>query len=447
MKILFVARSKNHFSYYSSLIYSLLEKNHTVLYVYDHRWSLGTDDTCLREFMASHPELIVKAHRYNYHGLLNYTKRLVREILTLNWYGSNHHQSSYYYNRWIKALPKPFNILVKRTPILECLIKRKFTAKLLQPLESILPIDSSAKKIVKSFNPNVVIASPANMRHASEVDFLRYSNRNSTPTYCLVLSWDNLTTKGLFHEKPKKLICWNKDHFNEARKYHGFSSKDIFIAGSLFFDKWHPLNINKYNVSTSLATPLIPGTTYILWLGSSSNIVPDESSLVNKFSEYISIFSNNKIKVIFRPHPSNQTPCKSLGCLVINNNQNVTLPDSKQAKATFYQLLAGSICTIGINTSAMIDSLILLKPSIAFVSKEYQGTQTNSLHFQSLAKYATLLQASSLEKAALLAIELSSLESAHNELKEFRATFAFPHGISVTVGDTISQFIITKENM
>ena len=155
--------------------------------------------------------------------------------------------------------------------------------------------------------------------------------------------------------------------------------------------------------------------------------------------------SEGKIRVVFRAHPSNLNPNKSLSNLVIKAGENLSLPDSRNARNTFSQLLNGSICTIGINTSAMIDSLILLKPSIAFLSEGYKGTQKKSLHFQSLVKYNTVYVASSLEDAVSYALNKAKIYSSIKNIKKFRENFAFPKGTEDTVGDIIGKYI-TKNN-
>jgi hypothetical protein len=147
------------------------------------------------------------------------------------------------------------------------------------------------------------------------------------------------------------------------------------------------------------------------------------------------------IKVVFRPHPSNQVPCEYLSYLVYKADENVTLPDSKRSKETFYHLISNAVCTIGINTSAMIDSLVLIKPTIGLVTEEYTNTQSKSIHFQSLKKYEILYEVSSPEEVLDLALMTSNSKSHRDRLVNFRDRFAFPHGTRSTVADNITEYI------
>ena len=92
-----------------------------------------------------------------------------------------------------------------------------------------------------------------------------------------MLSWDNLTTKGLIPFDPDAVLVWNDSHAEEARRIHGIPQDRIIVTGSPFFDKWFEDGAGLPGRDEFCRkVGLDPSRRYLAWLGSSKNIAPDE---------------------------------------------------------------------------------------------------------------------------------------------------------------------------
>src|SRR5262249_25430032 len=65
---------------------------------------------------------------------------------------------------------------------------------------------------------------------------LRCARRLGIPSLCVVLSWDNLTSKGYMAARPDRLVVWNERMRGEAIELHDYASEDVEVAGVAHFD-------------------------------------------------------------------------------------------------------------------------------------------------------------------------------------------------------------------
>ena len=132
------------------------------------------------------------------------------------------------------------------------------------------------------------------------------------PSVVPVLSWDNLTTKGLFHVQPDLVLAWHHGHREEAQAIHDVPADRIVITGSPFFDKWFGINRPiSAREATCRRIGLDPDKPYLLYLGSSANIARDESWLVIALLQAIRQAEDpqlRRLQIVFKPHPANLRP-------------------------------------------------------------------------------------------------------------------------------------------
>ena len=94
------------------------------------------------------------------------------------------------------------------------------------------------------FFPLILEAKPAIVITANygteglEIRLLRAAHAHDIPTLSIVPSWDNLSSKGVIGEKPKKLAVWNEIMVQEASALYGFHPKDVRAVGGLQFDSY-----------------------------------------------------------------------------------------------------------------------------------------------------------------------------------------------------------------
>ncbi len=83
----------------------------------------------------------------------------------------------------------------------------------------------------------VVTGTPGFNKH--DVHALRSAKRLRIPTATVMLSWDNLTSKGYMNGTPTHLLVWSPLMAQEAAEYHDFPREKIYETGAAQFDIYH----------------------------------------------------------------------------------------------------------------------------------------------------------------------------------------------------------------
>ena len=183
-----------------------------------------------------------------------------------------------------------------------------------------------------------------------------------------ILSWDNTSTKGLFHIQPNLFLTWNDAHREELIKYHGASADRIRITGSPFFDKWFDIVAPPTSREAFLPrVGLDPQRPFVLYLGSSSNIAKDETWFIRELRQAFAGHANERLRAMqisFAPIPpigKSDTACR--GRIPMWPPVGA-LPDTDAALGDFRNSMEHAACVVGINTSGMLDAIIYGKPVI-----------------------------------------------------------------------------------
>ncbi|MBI2824152.1 MAG: hypothetical protein HYX69_05650 [Planctomycetia bacterium] len=82
----------------------------------------------------------------------------------------------------------------------------------------------------------VVTGTPGYNRN--DIHLLRAARRLGLPTACVMLSWDNLTSKGYMGGVPDHLLVWSDLMADEAVKYHDYPRNRIRWCGAAQFDHY-----------------------------------------------------------------------------------------------------------------------------------------------------------------------------------------------------------------
>ena len=393
-KILFVGRSVYHFSYYSSLLQSLINSGATVKLLFDSSWSKNQPRMSLDDFILKNPDISIEFYSAEDLGLskLNFA---AREILSCISYSKRTKQSSFYLKRWINYIPTPVKFIFRKKSLRKGFLKLTLIHRILRLLSG-YQVSNYALNQIQDFNPSIVIATPANLRFSTEVEYIRAANSLNIKTITPVLTWDNLTTKGLFHAKPSILLAWNNEHVNEAVSIHKIPENNIRIMGSLFFDKWldQDLLLSRDNIYNFLGMSL--KDDYILYLGSSANIAKDERSTIYKlvqYQYYYEYITGRRLKIVLKPHPANYHLI-SLICEdgIIHWPDSTNLPESRISQKLFYSAMYHAIDCVGINTSAMLDAICVKTTCSTLMRPEFSLTQEKCMHFKKLTANKCLKQ-------------------------------------------------------
>lgn len=439
-KILFVGRSVFHFSYYESLIRSLCDRGHRVEALFDEKWSCNQPDTALKKFCAEGYKGFSWGWGVCRNDLMRNPLFGLRELRSYISYMLRPEQSDFYLNRWKNYLPLFIGKGIDN-PIVSYLLKTKLVNKIFSAIEKIIPASSEVVASIRRSNPDLIIASPANMRFDEEIEYIKAGHALGIPTAILVLSWDNLTTKGLIHVSPDLVLCWNQAHADEAVAVHGIARDKIVQIGSTFFDKWfeaerHVTDRRVFCTRVGLDWE----RPFFLYMGSSSNIAQDETWLVEEVHEAMRNHADPDIanaQLLVRPHPAN-----AKNYLRLDGRQSLAvwpkagaLPESDESQADFVNSVRHSVAAIGINTSGMMDNIILGRPCVALMTERYAKTQNQAVHFGHLYHSGALEIAEDGPSCTrILSALLAGRDGKSKMRKAFVTRFVRPHGLKQAAG-------------
>jgi hypothetical protein len=121
---------------------------------------------------------------------------------------------------------RALNAVFGRVPVLRRLWMR---------LEAWLFPGHEYEEVFRRYCPDLLVTgTPGSI--PADAHLLRWAQRHGVRTACVVLSWDNLTSKGHMAAVPQQLIVWNRIMEREARELHGYPADRIHVAGVSHFD-------------------------------------------------------------------------------------------------------------------------------------------------------------------------------------------------------------------
>jgi hypothetical protein len=139
--------------------------------------------------------------------------------------------------------------------------------------------------------------------------------------------------------------------------------------------------------------------------------------------------------LLVRPHPYNELKLERLGVPNIRVfPEGGDWPDTDEAKQTYFDTLYYASATVGINTSAMIESAIMDIPCVTIIEDRYRSWQTEMGHFWHLMK-GDFLEVHYSYGDAVQAIGriLNGSDSKCEQRRKFVRDFVRPHGLDRSV--------------
>jgi hypothetical protein len=146
----------------------------------------------------------------------------------------------------------------------------------------------------------IISTSPLDIRE----NIIINSQKNKIATLAMVISWDNLTTKGLINADHQYILVWNKLMAAEyAKFYQPFRIKNqkICITGIPRFDAY--FEVGRINSTSNFKEKFqFPHTNkVILFATSATKHLPNQADIVSHLLEYSKTRAN--INVLVRCHP------------------------------------------------------------------------------------------------------------------------------------------------
>lgn len=404
--VLCVVRSTAHLTYVQSVLEELVRRRHRLTLLFDEVWSKGQHTPLLDSFVAEWPEVQVGWLRRR-EGRLRGPLFAARELRSYGAYVRRLGLNSKYTLRWRQYLPAWAKRASRgdyrlRGRALAAVLRWPVSDRAFGLLERLVPADGMIAAHLREIRPDVVVVTPANLRFDEEIEYVKAASTMGIPSAVLVLTWDNLTTKGLLHVQPSLLLSWNEAHAREAEQLHRVPRSHIRVVGSPFFDKWLDRSIDPEPRAAFLGRlGISQDRPVVLYLGSSKHIAPDEGWVVVELARALRASSDRSLRdttVLVRPHPFNyeaHESCDEPGVVVWPSA--VSLPEFADDLRDFASAIAHAKCVIGLNTSAMIDAVTLDKPVLTTLVDRYADTQQSAEHFRHLADSGAIEVASSFE--------------------------------------------------
>ena len=121
---------------------------------------------------------------------------------------------------------RALNAVFGRMPVLQQLYMR---------LEAALFPGKQYDSLFERYRPDLLVTgTPGSI--PADAHLLRCARRFGVRSACVVLSWDNLTSKGHMAADPDELIVWNRIMKQEAQELHRYPADRVHVAGVSHFD-------------------------------------------------------------------------------------------------------------------------------------------------------------------------------------------------------------------
>jgi len=333
-------------------------------------------------------------------------------------------------------------------------LSRAALAWWLRFIERLIPTGAALDAFVSEHNPDLLLVTPLVELGSQQVDYVKSARRLGVRSALCVASWDNLTSKGLIRVIPDHVIVWNESQKTEAVTMHGVAPERVSVTGAQLFDRWFADRPSRSREEFCRMVGLDPLRPFVLYVGSSTFIAPDEVPFAerwirrirNRPAEAGHDTALRDVGVLIRPHPANSRQWRTLEA----PSTNVALwppigtdPTAPDFRRDYFDSLYYCAAVVGINTSAQIEAAIVGRPVFTIRSAEFAHAQEGTLHFQYLVNDGGAVRAAaSLEEhASQLGALLSGSPDASRDARAFVHAFVRPRGLDVPVAPLFARTI------
>jgi hypothetical protein len=314
-------------------------------------------------------------------------------------------------------------------------------------LEQAIPPSRATLRLLRSFRPDAVLASPVVEIGSEQVEFLKAARHLGIPAGVCVSSWDNLTNKGLIRTLPERVIVWNEDQVTELEELHGVPRERAVVTGAQRYDEWFVRSPSRSRaefgrrVGVDLEQPLL------LYVCSSAFIAPAEVPFVLRWLEAVRGAAGRlgEAAVLVRPHPQNAAQWLDVDLSAFGNAaiwpRGGRMPDEEEDRADYFDSFAHSAAVVGINTSALIEAAVVGRATYTVLAPEFEATQEGTLHFRYLrAEHGGVVHvASNLREHVLqLAAAIDDPDADQARAHAFVSRFVRPWGRDVTAAPLVA---------
>ncbi len=318
---------------------------------------------------------------------------------------------------------------------------RRGLAAALRGVECLIPVHPAVEAFIAEQNPDLLLVTPLIELGSQQVDYVKGARRLGVRSALCVASWDNLTSKGLIRVAPDHVVVWNEPQKDEAVSLHGVPPDRVLVTGAQLFDHWFEGRPSRSREEFFRAAGLDPARPFILYVGSSIFIAPEEVPFAERWLSHLRAAPHSGVAalgVLVRPHPANSRQWRTFDTAAFDNitiwPQIGSDPNSPDFRRDYFDSLHYSTAVVGINTSAQIEAGILGRPVFTVQVPEFAHAQAGTLHFHHLVNGdAGLVQTAGTldEHVAQLASMLDGRSNPAEANRRFVRSFIRPFGEDV----------------
>lgn len=279
-------------------------------------------------------------------------------------------------------------------PVLRRPGARRALRRILRRVERNLPRSRAFERWLTQRDPDVVVVTPLVELGAPQTDVVRSARAAGIPVALCVASWDNLTNKGVIHERPDRVLVWNARQRDEAVALHGMAPAAVVATGAQAYDHWFTWEPSTDREAFCSATGLDATRPYLLYLCSSPFIAPAETDFVAELVARLRDHADERLAgagVLVRPHPQNaaqwaQADVAALGANVAVWPRGGNDPVDEAAQRGYFDSIHHSAAVTGVNTSALIEAGVVGRAVHTLLDHRFSGSQSGTLHFAHLTE-------------------------------------------------------------
>jgi hypothetical protein len=311
---------------------------------------------------------------------------------------------------------------------------RRALASVLDLAERVIPTSASIDAFLSQQSPDLLLVTPLVELGSQQVDYVKSARRLGVRSALSVASWDNLTSKGLIRVLPDHVIVWNEAQRAEAAALHGVPPGRVVATGAQLFDDWFEAQPSRSREEFCRQVGLDPGRPFVLYVGSSSFIAPEEVPFVERWLSRLRRAPSPAARfagVLVRPHPANSRQWRAFDASSFSQVSLWPPIGADPNRPDYVDSLWHCAAVVGINTSAQIEAAIVGRPVFTVRDADFAHAQDGTLHFRHLVagggpvRVADTLDAHVAQLGEFLEREP---ESAAPE-RQFVQAFVRPHGL------------------